>query len=120
MGVYLHLLPAGVGRAGDCIYINTPLKQLRSWTKQQRLAARILMASAAPGRLGTGGNPIPPTPAGLSGTPLKDPLLNNLKDSELTHLLSPTYNLRICQRSLAGYLQKLAGENKERSGAIAH
>lgn len=54
MGVYLHLLPAGVGRAGDCIYINTPLKQLRSWAKQQRLASHILMAAAAPRRLGTG------------------------------------------------------------------
>lgn len=54
MGVYLHLIPAGVGRAGDFIYINTPLKQLRSWTKQQRLARRILMAAAAPRRLGMG------------------------------------------------------------------
>lgn len=54
MGVYLHLIPAGVGRAGDCIYINTPLKQLRSWTKQQRLASHILMAAAAPRRLGRG------------------------------------------------------------------
>lgn len=54
MGVYLHLIPAGVGRAGDCICINTPLKQLRPWTKQQRLASRILMAPAAPRRLRTG------------------------------------------------------------------
>lgn len=28
MGVYLHLIPAGVGRAGDCIYVNTPLKAI--------------------------------------------------------------------------------------------
>lgn len=54
VGVYLHLIPAGVGRAGDCIYINTPLKQLRSRTKEQRLASCILMVSAAPRRLGTG------------------------------------------------------------------
>lgn len=54
MGVYLHLIPAGVGRVGDCIYINTPLKQLRSGTKQQRLASHIVMAVAAPRRLGMG------------------------------------------------------------------
>lgn len=54
VGVYLYLIPAGVGRAGDCIYINTPLKQLRSRTKQQRQARHILMATAAPRRLGTG------------------------------------------------------------------
>lgn len=53
MGVYLHLIPAGVGRAGDCIYINTPLKQLRSRTKEKRLASHNLMAAAAPRRLGT-------------------------------------------------------------------
>lgn len=103
MGVYLHLIPAGVGRAGDCIYINTPLKQLRSWTKQQRLARHILMATAAPQRLGTR-NLIPHTLKGLSWTPLKDPLLNNLKDSDLTHLLSATSNLRIYHRSLVRHL----------------
>lgn len=53
-GVYLHLLPAGLGRAGDCIYINTPLKQLRRWTNQERRASHILMAAAAPRRLETG------------------------------------------------------------------
>lgn len=86
MGVYRHLIPAGVGRAGDCIYINIPLKQLRPRTKQQRLAGHHLMAAAAPRRLGTGGNPIPRTRTQthtqthtLSWTPLKDPLLNNLK-----------------------------------------
>lgn len=39
MGVYLHLIPAGVGRAGDCIYINTPLK-----------AITTLDSTAAPGQ----------------------------------------------------------------------
>lgn len=82
------------------------------------------MASAAPRRLGDGGggNPIPPTVGGLSRTPLKDPLLNNMKDSGLTHLLSTTYNLRICHRSLAGlFLQELAGENKKRErDSIVH
>lgn len=53
-GVYLPFLPAGEGREGDCIYINTPLKQLRPWTKQQRLASHIVMAVAAPWRLETG------------------------------------------------------------------
>ena len=61
MGVYLFLLPAGVGREGDCIYINTPLKQLRPWTKQQRLVGHILMAAAAPLRLGMGGEGEPDT-----------------------------------------------------------
>lgn len=50
-GVYLLFIPARVGRPGDCIYINIPLKQLRPWTKQQRLASPILMAAAAPHRL---------------------------------------------------------------------
>lgn len=46
----LYLLEGGRGgggggvRAGDCIYINTPLKQLRPQSKQQRLAGHILMA----------------------------------------------------------------------------
>lgn len=66
MGVYLHLIPAGVGRAGDCIYVNTPLK-----------AITTLDSTAAPGQphsngssgsretvdgAGGGGNPIPCTP----------------------------------------------------------
>lgn len=53
VGVYLQLIPAGVGRAGDCIYINMPLKQLRLCTEQQRLVSHILMAAAAPRRLRT-------------------------------------------------------------------
>lgn len=126
MGVYLHLIPAGVGRAGDCIYINTPLKQLRPRTKQQRLASHILMASAAPRRLGTLGTRYPHALGGSARTPLKDPLLNNLKDSDLTHLLSATYNLRICHRSLARHFaavcrrkekrRKTKGKKKQKSG----
>lgn len=73
MRLGLHLVPAGVGRAGDCIYINIPLKQLGRRSKQQRLASPILMAAAAPWRLGMGGNLIPYTLKVLSWTPLKDP-----------------------------------------------
>lgn len=90
VGVYLHLIPAGVGRAGDCIYVNTPLTQSR--TKQQTPG---LLHCGWQRRLPRdwGGNPIP-----QGRTTLKDSPLDDLKRQGLD---TPAIcNLRIYQRSL--------------------